>query len=71
MLPNPATIAAAPSSVETLNHFEQILPKDDFEIKKQKEESAENVNKGNKKDAKKGECLSEFFFQICFFFILR
>lgn len=58
------TPAAATTTVETLNHFEQIHPKDDFEIKKQKEETADNNAKANKKEAKKGKEIKNFNF-VC------
>ncbi|KAG4077356.1 hypothetical protein HA402_009757 [Bradysia odoriphaga] len=45
-------VAPATNNTETLNHFEEIQPKDDLEMRKQKIESAENV-KPNKKDGKK------------------
>lgn len=47
-------VAAVAFGVEVVNHFEEILPKDDLEIKKHKEETVETANKANKKEAKKG-----------------
>lgn len=45
-------IAPAAIATESLNHFEEIQPKDDLEMKKQKNESSDNA-KHNKKDGKK------------------
>lgn len=49
------SVAVAPTSnnTETLNHFEEIQPKDDLEMRKQKNESADNAKPNNKKDGKK------------------
>lgn len=46
-------VAPTATNTETLNHFEDIQPKDDVELKKQKSESGENVKPNNKKDGKK------------------
>lgn len=51
------TTAAKPAppangNIETLNHFDKIHPKDDLEIKKQRDESVGRA--ANKKDNKKG-----------------
>ncbi|KAJ6635149.1 hypothetical protein Bhyg_13732, partial [Pseudolycoriella hygida] len=45
------TVVAA----ETLNHFEEIHPKDDLELKKQQIEMAENAKPNSKKDGKKSK----------------
>ncbi|XP_055315743.1 ribosome-binding protein 1 isoform X2 [Sitodiplosis mosellana] len=58
ILVNKSTTAAKPAppangNIETLNHFEKIHPKDDLEIKKQRDESVGRTT--NKKDNKKGK----------------
>lgn len=51
-----AVVVAPPTNgTETLNHFEEIQPKDDLEMRKQKVESAENAKPNNKKDGKKNK----------------
>lgn len=55
---SPANTKPAPPSddnIETLNHFDKIHPKDDLEIKRQRDESTgRTTNATNKKDKKKG-----------------
>lgn len=56
---SPANAKQAPPSngnIETLNHFDKIQPKDDLEIKRQRDESTGGSSNGpsNKKDKKKG-----------------
>lgn len=46
-------VAPVASTTETLNHFEEIHPKDDLEMRKQKTESADAAKHNNKKDGKK------------------
>lgn len=57
ILINKSTGAAKPAppangTIETLNHFDKIHPKDDLEIKKHRDESVGRT--ANKKDNKKG-----------------
>lgn len=57
ILINKSTTAAKPAppangTIETLNHFDKIHPKDDLEIKKIRDESVGRTV--NKKDNKKG-----------------
>lgn len=60
---NKLTTAAKPAppangTIETLNHFEKIHPKDDLEIKKHRDESIGRLVTANKKEnGKKGMCL--------------
>lgn len=57
----------ANGNIETLNHFEKIHPKDDLEIKKQRDESVGRTV--NKKDNKKGNyffCLKLIFMNTNF-----
>lgn len=61
------TTAAKPAppangNIETLNHFDKSHPKDDLEIKKQRDESVGRA--ANKKDNKKG------MHRICFLIVL-
>lgn len=52
---NPKPAPPSNGSIETLNHFEKSLPKDDLEIKKQRDESQGRSNgPASKKDNKKG-----------------
>ncbi len=47
-------VAPAANNTETLNHFEESQPKDDWEMKKHKNESsADNAKPNNKKDGNK------------------
>lgn len=67
ILVNKMTTAAKPAppangTIETLNHFEKIHPKDDLEIKKHRDESiGRTTNK--KENGKKGKVfkLTDFF----------
>lgn len=61
ILVNKSTVSTKPAppangSIETLNHFEKSHPKDDLEIKKQRDESTGRSANGaaSKKDNKKG-----------------
>lgn len=45
-------VAPVISNTETLNHFEEIQPKDDLEMRKQRNEPADSGKATNKKDAK-------------------
>lgn len=54
---------SANGTIETLNHFEKIHPKDDLEIKKHRDESiGRNANK--KENGKKGKCKNQKYFSF-------